>query len=203
MVAVRPALPTDRAAVVATVVAAFTGDPAWAWMLGADFSRLAPFFAGALFDQRVGGGTVWMTEDAASVALWDPPVERDPQVEEAAWAPFQAATGPGPRTRIAAYDAALDRVSPTWSYWYLGVLATRPEQAGSGLATAVMAPGLSRADADGLDACLETSTLANRAFYGRRGFVESTVVDLLDAPDTWWLRRPAHEHSADDEGPGH
>ncbi|MCX6433481.1 MAG: GNAT family N-acetyltransferase [Actinobacteria bacterium] len=191
MVVVRPALPTDRAAVVATIVAAFTGDPAWTWLLGADFSRLAPLFAGALFDQRVDGGTVWMTEDAASVSLWDPPGSVDPLVEEAAWAPFHAAAGAGAAARFAAYEGALDRVSPTWSYWYLGVLATRPERAGRGLATAVMAPGLSRADADGLDACLETSTLANRAFYDRRGFVESTLVDLPDAPDTWWLRRPA------------
>jgi hypothetical protein len=165
--------------VVATVVAAFTGDPGWGWFLGPGFDRLAPLFAGALFDQRVGGGTVWMTDDAASVSLWDPPGGPDPQIVEAVWRTFHDAAGPESLTRLAAYDT------------------------GRGLATAVMAPGLSRADVDGLDVCLETSTLANRAFYARRGFIDATVVDLDGGPDTWWLRRPPHEHPVHDEGPGH
>ena len=188
---------------VATVVAAFTGDPGWGWFLGPGFDRLAPLFAGALFDQRVGGGTVWMTDDAASVSLWDPPGGPDPQIVEAVWRTFHDAAGPESLTRLAAYDTALGQASPSGSYWYLGVLATHPDRSGRGLATAVMAPGLSRADVDGLDVCLETSTLANRAFYARRGFIDATVVDLDGGPDTWWLRRPPHEHPVHDEGPGH
>ena len=33
--------------------------------------------------------------------------------------------------------------------------------------------------------------------------IDATVVDLDGGPDTWWLRRPPHEHPVHDEGPGH
>lgn len=196
MVGVRAASVADRPDVVATVVAAFAADPCWTYLLGVDYPRLAPLFAGALFDQRVRQGTVWMLADASSAALWDPPGPQDPQVHAAAWAPFEAAAGPGARSRLAAYDAALAAVAPTTPFWYLGVLATRPDRTGQGLASAVMAPGLASADRDGLPACLETSTEGNRAFYRRRGFQESTVLDFADGPPTWWLRRPAGEPAA-------
>ena len=117
---------------VATVVAAFTGDPGWGWFLGPGFDRLAPLFAGALFDQRVGGGTVWMTDDAASVSLWDPPGGPDPQIVEAVWRTFHDAAGPESLTRLAAYDTALGQASPSGSYWYLGVLATHPDRPTAG-----------------------------------------------------------------------
>jgi GNAT superfamily N-acetyltransferase len=151
---------------------------------------LAPLFAGALFDQRVGRGTVWMLDDARSVALWDGPGAVDPRVATAAWAPFERQADAGARDRLTAYDAALDAAAPSSDFWYLGVLATRPEGQGQGLATRVMTPGLAAADRDGLAACLETSTEGNRAFYRRRGFTETTVLDLPGAPPTWWLRRP-------------
>ena len=53
-----------------------------------------------------------------------------------------------------------------------------------------MAPVLSKADAAGTDCCLETSTVANKAFYGRRGFTDVTDVMIAGGPPTWWLRRP-------------
>jgi GNAT superfamily N-acetyltransferase len=71
------------------------------------------------------------------------------------------------------------------------VLATHPDHQRSGLASAVIAPIIARADMDGLDCCLETSTARNRAFYGRRGFTESTELSIAGGPPTWWLRRSA------------
>jgi hypothetical protein len=46
---VRRAHPGDRAALVDIVAVAFAHDPAWTFLLGADYGRLAPRFAGALF----------------------------------------------------------------------------------------------------------------------------------------------------------
>lgn len=193
MLPVRPATASDRPDVLATVVAAFSGDPCWNHLLGVDYPRLAPLFAGALFDQRVGEGTVWMLEDASSVSLWDAPGNPSSAVHDAAWAPFTQAAGEDVRARLAAYDAALDAAAPATPFWYLGVLATRPDAVGRGGATRVLAPGLAAADEQGLDCCLETSTSANVAFYGRRGFVIPTALDLPSGPPTWWLRRPAND----------
>jgi GNAT superfamily N-acetyltransferase len=190
---VRPAVPSDRPQVVATIVAAFSEDPAWAWLLGADFTRLAPAFAGALFDLRVGGGHVWTLGAAAeSVALWEPPegLGTTPSARTASWGDFTTAAAEDVRDRVKRYDAALDEAMPPRPYWYLGVLATRPDRTGRGLATAVIAPVLGRADKDGQDCCLETSTQANRDFYSRRGFSEATEVRITGGPPTWWLRRP-------------
>ncbi len=208
MAAVRPARPADRADVVATVVAAFTGDPAWGWFLGSDFDRLAPAFAGALFDRRVGAGQVWITGAADSVALWEAPGGLDPLASADIWAPFRSAAGADVLARLDHYDEAVHAAGTPEPHWYLGVLATRPDRAGTGLATAVLEPVLRQADLDGVDCCLETSTLANRAFYARRGFVDVTEVDITAGPKTWWLRRPPREPPAhvDDrayeEGPG-
>jgi GNAT superfamily N-acetyltransferase len=186
---VRVAEPDDRDAVIATVVAAFAEDPAWSHLLGPDYERLAPLFAGALFDQRVPYRTVWMLDDAAAVALWDGPGLPQETVRRDAWAEFDDAADARCRARMAAYDRAVAQVAPDGGYWYLGVLATRPQDRGGGRASAAMAPGLARAAAEGLDACLETSTPGNRAFYQRRGFDVARPVPLPDGPATWWLTR--------------
>lgn len=188
---VRPARPDDRDAVLTTVVAAFAADPAWRYFVADRYDMLSPLFAGALFDKRVGNGTVWMTEDATSVAMWDAPGHPTAEVAARAYRSFELAASAEDLSRLRAYDDGCAEVAPTGPYWYLGVLATHPDAQGRGGAGAVLAAGLARADADGLPACLETSTLANRAYYARRGFTEAVEIPAPEAPATWWLTRPA------------
>jgi GNAT superfamily N-acetyltransferase len=173
------------------VVAAFAGDPAWRFLTAGEYERLAPLFAGALFDQRVGNDSVWLVEDGAAVAMWDAPGHPSAALHDAAWAAWHREAGAVAQARMTSYEQALEQVPAPPEYWYLGVLATRPGDTGRGLATAALAPGLERADEDGLPTCLETSTTANRDFYVRRGFREWTPVDLPGGPATWWhTRRP-------------
>ena len=186
---VRQAETLDRAAVTRSVAAAFAHDPAWAFLLGDDYERLAPFFAGALFDLRVGSGDVWVTGDLAAVAMWECPGAVTAAGSGQIWEAFRARAGERAWARLAEYESALDAVRPATAYWYLGVLATHPEGQGQGRASAVMAPVLERADGEGTCCCLETSTDANRVFYGHRGFTVATVVPLASGPPTWWLRR--------------
>jgi len=192
---VRRARPGDRAAVTATVAAAFAGDPAWAFLHGDDYDRLAPHFAGALFDLRVGSGDVWVTGDLAAAAMWEPP--RRPRApsdgSETQWQAYRARAGETAWRRLVEYEDAVDAARPTTPYWYLGVLATHPDRQREGLASAVMAPVLEQADGAGIDCCLETSTVANKAFYGRRGFTDVTAVPMASGTPTWWLRRPPRE----------
>jgi len=188
----RRARPADGEAVVATVVSAFIGDPAWDYITGAD-PNLTHLFAATLFDARVEACQVWMHDDAAAVALWDAP--RGHEDGEAAdpdrWEAYRRAAGAAGWARLTAYDDAVAAARPTEPYWYLGVLATRPEARGQGLATTVLEPVFAQADAAGLPCCLETSKTGNLDFYRHRGFSESTAVAMTEGPATWWLTRPA------------
>ncbi len=177
----------------ASAAAAFADDPAWSFLYGDDYERLAPHFAGALFDLRVGAGDVWVTGDLAATAMWEPPgAHRAPSDHaEHVWDAYRAVAGEAAWERLTEYERAIDAVRPDTPYWYLGVLATRPDRQGQGLASALLAPILERADGDGIDCCLETSTARNRAFYERRGFTEATDLDIASGPPTWWLRRRA------------
>ena len=189
---VRRAEPAERCAVLATVVAAFARDPAWAFILGGAYERLAPRFAGALFDARVACGTVWVSDDLAAVAMWDPLDPDDDAIRraEAARHSYRAAAGEAAAERLTLYNRAVATATPDERHWYLGVLATHPDHRRRGLASAVIAPVIADADVRGIACGLETSTAANRAFYRHRGFTEATDVVLPGGPPTWWLRRP-------------
>jgi len=193
---VRRARPADRASVTAAAAAAFAGDPAWSFLHGDDYDTLAPHFAGVLFDLRVGSGDVWVTGDRAAVAMWE---LRGPGTEpwipsDGVWDAYRSLAGAAAWRRLTEYERAVDAARPGTPYWYLGVLATHPDRQGEGRASAVMAPVIEKADAEGIACCLETSTAGNRAFYERRGFTEVTDVLIASGPPTWWLRRPAREN---------
>jgi GNAT superfamily N-acetyltransferase len=190
---VRKAETHERAAVVSSVIEAFANDPAWAFILDGEYERLAPHFAGALFDIRLAAGTVWVTDDLAATAMWDRPKSVAAAAPTAlagrTWASYRALAGPDAAARLTRYNGAVASKAPEEPYWYLGVLATRPSAQGQGLASAVLAPIIREADRDGLACCLETSTVGNRRFYEHRGFTQATDITLPDGPPTWWLRR--------------
>jgi GNAT superfamily N-acetyltransferase len=195
---VRQASADDREATVATVAAAFVRDPAWAFLLGEGYERLAPRFAGALFDLRVISGGVWIAGNCLAVAMWDAPGGAGSSVRaQAVWDEYAALAGNEVHERLVHYNQAVGAASPEESYWYLGVLATHPDHRCRGLASAVLAPTLAKADRDDLACCLETSTESNRSFYEARGFTEATEVVLEGGPPTWWLRRPPAPSAVD------
>jgi GNAT superfamily N-acetyltransferase len=157
-----------------------------------DYERLAPEFAGVLFDLRVAQGNVWVSDDLASVAMWEGPNGADdtPRRTEELWARYSMLAGERARERLLAYRDAVAVAASADPHWYLGVLATHPARQGEGLASTLLAPVLDEADRTGIACCLETSTEANRRFYARRGFTEATDVVLPHGPRTWWMRRP-------------
>ncbi len=190
---VRLANHADIDAVAEMVGAAFARDPAWQFMVPADDAAAREAFARALLLPRVDRGTAWVTDDHTAVAMWDrcSQTPSDPAAHAAAMGAFREAVGEQVWTRVELYDDAVKAEAPSRPYWYLGVLATHPGHQGRGLATAVLAPGLAAAEADGWDCWLETSTAANKTFYARRGFTEAVAVDNPGIPQTWWLRRAA------------
>jgi GNAT superfamily N-acetyltransferase len=189
---IRRALSAERPKVVATVTAACVQDQAWGFLTNDEYAKVAPQFAGALFDLRVLDGNVWVSDDLATVAMWDDPAGAEDRADRAerVWSRYRAVAGESAYERLLAYDNALAAAFPRDPYWYLGVVTTHPARQGEGLASAVLSPVLREADRDGIACCLETATETNRRFYERRGFSEPTDVVLPAGPRIWWLRRP-------------
>jgi GNAT superfamily N-acetyltransferase len=185
---IRTATPDDRARVVDTVVAAFAGDPAFHYFFRdpATFVSQATAFAGYLFDKRVALDTVWIAEDGAAVAMWDPPTKAD---TIAPTVTLEVSTDA--MAQLDAYDAAVHGKLPTAPHWYLGVLGTHPDHAGRRLGRAVMAAGLAQAANDGVPAYLETARASNVDIYRRSGWEVTAAVAVPDL-DVWVMRHPGN-----------
>jgi ribosomal protein S18 acetylase RimI-like enzyme len=174
------ATPAERDQVVRTVVAAFVADPAYRYFFPDDdtYERYASTFTAYLFDKRVGLGSVWIAGEGAVAALWDPPDK--PANSGRLDLPADVLE------RIDRYDAAVHPMLPTEPHWYLGVLATHPDQAGRRWGRRVMAAGVTTAHADGLPACLETTNPSNVDMYEREGW-QVVGQGTGDVPRTWVL----------------
>lgn len=179
------------------MVAAFATDPVlrWVWPSDERYDECAPDFFGLLIDVRMAGGEVWLADDGAAVAMWDPPGGIYQDVDEQLWASVRAGYTDRERAAWDTFGAALTVPAEAGPHWYLGVIATRPGRQGQGLGRAVTAPILAAADRAGLPAYLETATPRNLTIYGRLGFVVEREVDVPDGgPRCWLMRRdPATE----------
>jgi GNAT superfamily N-acetyltransferase len=193
---IRVATPADRDAVVATVVAAFVRDPALRHFFPRDdrYEEQATAFVGYLFDLRVPHGTVWVHgEHVEATALWSPPTSRPPAGgADGALAAMRRVIGDGAAARIDAYATATTALVPDVArHWYLGILATRPEHRGRGLARQLMAVGLERVDDD--VAYLETTNRRNVEFYRSAGWQVVATSDGTAPLPIWVL---AHDGEA-------
>lgn len=189
---VRRLEPAERDRALASVVAAFAVDPLlrWIWPEDERYAECAPAFFGLLLDLRRQGGEVWAARGGAAVAMWDPPGGLYAASAEDPWPGLQGTFTDTERARWAAFDAAMAVPPGVPAYWYLGVLATHPDQQGQGIGSAVLAPVLGAADRTGTPAWLETMSERNVGFYARLGFAVACEVDLPDGgPRCWLLHR--------------
>jgi ribosomal protein S18 acetylase RimI-like enzyme len=191
MPSVRPASPSDRTAVLSTIVHAFAVDPVVRWFFPDDsrYPQQAAAFFGFLFDVRVSVDGAWMTDGGEAAALWSPPGEVALEWETRSWDQVAAALPPEAIERCDRWDAAVAPHHPDTPHWYLGVLATAPAHQGRGLGPAVAGPGIEAASAAGLPAFLETGVERNVELYRRLGFVVTGIIDDPDLPPGWCLRR--------------
>jgi GNAT superfamily N-acetyltransferase len=93
---------------------------------------------------------------------------------------------------FARLGAASARLHPRDPHWNLETMGIVPEAQGRGVGTRLVAPGLARADRDGLACYLTTARRENLRFYGRLGFeVEHELLPLgPGGPTLWGMRRP-------------
>ena len=132
-------------------------------------------------------GELWVAEDAAAVAMWQPPggAPADPALED------RIAELLGDRFEAYVAAAALGAAyRPQREHFYLAAMATAPERQGAGLGGAVLAPVLARCDADGLLAATDTSNATGVSFYERRGFAVTARYDEPGGAPVWVLHRP-------------
>jgi ribosomal protein S18 acetylase RimI-like enzyme len=185
----------ERAAALATMVAAFAADPLVRWWFPDDgaYPEQAGLFFGTLLDLRAEGGEVWLADGAAAVSMWTPPggLLVAPARQEVAFAAMNAALPDAAVRGLVRVDERVHAALPRRPHWYLGVLATAPDRRGRGLAGAVLAPVLAHADRSGLDVWLETAAERNLGFYARHGFVVAQSITVDDAPQVHVLRRSA------------
>lgn len=182
----------DRDAAVATIVAAFASDPLVTWLFRGDrYQPGATAFFACLYDMRLGGGEIRVTDDLAAVSLWTPPGGYREATEErqARWEVFEREAESAEAERFAQFVAALDEHGELPDCWQLGVLGTHPARQGEGLGSSVVTPLLEVADADGLPVHLETAIETNIGFYQRFGFEVLRVLDVPDGPRIWEMWR--------------
>lgn len=146
------------------MLAAFVADPAFRYFFPteASYADEAPAFIGDLLDHRLALDTVWLVNDGAAVALWNPPGPGH--------AALSPALTPATAERIERFDAVVHDLLPQEPHWYLGILATHPDHAGQGLGRIAMSEGLELARRDGLTSCLETVTDVNVRIYRAYGW---------------------------------
>jgi len=192
MVQVRAAAVADIDRLTAMVAAAFATETGWGYMLGPGNVGGMRAFAHALIAPKIRRGTVWITDDCLSLAMWDrrsADGAADPD-DASLWARCRADIGEEAWQRIATYDQTVYAHAPARPYWYLEVLATHPHVQGQGRATALLEPGFAIAATNSWACWLETSVPANKAYYEGRGFTAACEFVVPGGPTTWWMSRP-------------
>jgi GNAT superfamily N-acetyltransferase len=202
-VRVRKAGAADIDNAAAALADAFA-DYAWTrWTVDAGDHRARIYGLQRLVIERIAlpYGEVWVAEDAhgeiASAAIWMVPGSSVPdQVSEGAAAAQRELEGNRHDASMRA-EAACESLRPAAPHYYLGAVGTRYANQRQGLATAVLAPVLERAEAERAMAFLETSDPTKVAFYERLGFAISGEVDVPDGgPHVWAMaRRSARRRS--------
>jgi GNAT superfamily N-acetyltransferase len=193
---IRKAALGDRANVVSTLTAAFEGDAIIRYQFADDatYEARASAFFGHYFDVRLEGGEIFIVDDVAGAALWNPPGGNrlgSDHVEEHWQRNAVPALAAEEVERYDAFKEVLDAMTPAQPHWYLGLLGTRPDRQRTGVARSLLEPMLARADSENMPVFLETGMPGNVDFYRRFGF-EIIAEDLVPRGPTVWglLRSP-------------
>lgn len=195
---IRPATEADADAVGEVLAEAFDDYPWTRWVFG-DGSRRERLRALYRITAGVAGAerrATWVVEqDAGAIvaaASWTRPdaPALSSATEKLLTTEVPALLGDA-ADRLGAADACVADRLPAGPHWFLGCVGTRPRWRGRGLATSLIAAGLSEADAHGSAAVLETSSVANVRLYERLGFAVLAEVDPPGgAPHVWVMERP-------------
>lgn len=177
------------------VAEGFFDNEIWVWLLRRDWQRrrvLPRHYRAMIRRVYMPRGAAWTTEDTLGAALWFPPGTMEMSLtERLAELASLLPEGADSFRRGARWEELLAAHHPQQPYWYLQTLAVRPSAQRMGAGTALIAPGLAHADADGVGVFLETQREANIPYYRRFGFDLTKEIGLHDSPPLWLMWRPA------------
>ena len=199
-----PRVGTDRAATRAdvsgagaTLAAAFHDDPVMSYLLPDAASRpaRATHFFSTIARIQLALGHVYVRPGGGApdgVAIWAPPGHwKLPTSTVTRTLPDLVRVFRARALRSLGVLTTMEKLHPPEPpHWYLEFLGTAPSRRGRGVARAVLAPVLDRADAEGVPAYLENSNEVNLGLYGRLGFeVTGTFTVANDGPTMWSMWR--------------
>jgi ribosomal protein S18 acetylase RimI-like enzyme len=134
---------------------------------------------------------VYTVDGHLGAAYWDPPGHWKTSILDVVTLAPVMVRGIGRRTVKALQG--LGRMEKAHGehpdHYYLAVLGTRPDAQGRGIGSSLMAPVLSKCDAQGLGAYLESSKESNIPFYRRHGFEVVGEVAFPSGPPIWPMWR--------------
>ena len=155
---------------------AFYDDPTWSWAFPNPGTRIENHRAwwGLHMHSALPHGWVWVTEDEGAASLWIPPGEPELSADDEARVEPLLRNLLGPHaenvlTLLDRFDSNHPREEP---HYYLSLLGTHPDHRGQGKGMGLLTANLSRIDAQGMPAYLESSNRANDHRYERLGFVQ-------------------------------
>ena len=196
---VRPAEQRDVARIAATLTLAAATSRWTRWALPEDgrVQRLTRWHELAAH-RGVATRTAWVGEEVTSVALWrapdgapdTAPLPSDVRTALERELPALSAHRAGV---VADTDRRVAAALPEGPHWQLLHLATRPTARRKGLASAVLAPALTRCDADGVPAAAATYSWAAASYLRSEGFEVTAKLETADGAMPVWVvtRRPS------------
>ncbi len=185
----------DLQPISTTLARAFQDDPVMSWLLpdpGQRAARLPAFWVHALGGLHGKHGSFFTTSTFAGAAVWDPPGRWKVSISQMIrFAPAFVRIFRSNCLRGLALLNAVERHHPREQHYYLVAIGTDPVHQGRGVGAALLAPVLTRCDAERMPAYLESSNERNVPFYQRSGFRVMHEVRVPDGPKITLMRRPA------------
>ena len=183
----------DCPAIAAVQARAFFDDPLQSWALPDESSRLSILERVFVLLSRyssVPRGESYTDASLSCAAFWVPPGPFELDAEAAhAMAPIIDLLGDA-NIRFRAAEDTMRLHRPTAPHFYLQGLGTDPPRQGEGLASAAMQPVLTRCDAAGIPAYLESTKERNVGFYESHGFAVQGCEQIpLGGPPLWLMWR--------------
>jgi GNAT superfamily N-acetyltransferase len=184
MTTIRPATVADRAQLANALASAFSEDPLFSWIAGADTgARLEPkmrLMLAALLKANLPkpDHLIFLDEDGIGGAVWQQPNRwKMPTGDLLRSMPSMLRAFGMRMPKMIGALTAIEKVHPKEEHYYLEVLGTRRDMQSKGVGSAVLSHMLERCDAEGMPAYLESSNVRNVPFYARHGFVTTGEID--------------------------
>ena len=187
---------------VRVLVSAFADDVMWKAILPdtEERNRVMPVLWRGVVAYCQRYGIVRTTPDVTGIAAWTKPGHAHPTLWKHLRTRFLLARSvtlmskPSRERFIGVMKQieALHRQLMPQPHWYLWALGVDPAHQGQGIGRSLLAPGMTRAQEEGISCYLETQTEDNAMFYRKRGF---ELLHVAEFPETgfklWLMHKPA------------